>query len=193
LTRLRRLTATLSVSLFVLGFVSFVLCPRQRVASARGLLCVVISRRVVLCCALYLLRFACEVKDMVNDKDMVVLRHVLSCWLPRGRRTHEIKEQSSKGVDLMGRRGERLASAFLSLMGSLVSVFYPRQCVVSAPRALCVECIARAPPRDYAGKKYLSLCDELFLVGVSFKAVHGVGSWALCVGGVARAPPTPPS
>jgi hypothetical protein len=120
---------------------------------------------------------------MVKDKDTVVLRHVLSCRMPRGRRTYEIKEQSSKGVDLMGRRGVQPASAYLSLMRGLVSVFFPRQCVVSAPRALCVECITRAPSRDYTGKKYLSLCDELCLADVSSKAVHGVGSCALCVWG----------
>jgi hypothetical protein len=81
-----RLTASLSISLFVVGFVSFVLCPRQRVASARGLLCIDGSRRGVLFCALCPLQCACE------DKDIVVLRHVLSCRMPRGRRTYEIKE-----------------------------------------------------------------------------------------------------
>jgi hypothetical protein len=130
---------------------------------------------------------------MVKDKDIVVLRHVLSCRVPRGRRTYKIKEQSSKGVDSMGRRGVRPAPVYLSLTKGLVSVLCPRQCVVSAPRALRVECITRAPSRDYAGKKSLSLCDELCLADVSSKAVYGVGSWALCVGGVARALPTPPS
>jgi hypothetical protein len=102
--RLRRLIASLRVALFVVGFVSFVLCPRQRVASARGLLCIIISRCFVLCCALCLLQCACEDNGMVKDKDIVVLLHVLSCRVPRGRRTYKIKEQSSKGVDSMGRR-----------------------------------------------------------------------------------------
>jgi hypothetical protein len=137
--RLRRLIASLRVALFVVGFVSFVLCPRQRVASARGLLCIIISRYFVLCYALCLLQCACEDKDMVKDKDIVVLRHVLSCRVPKGRRTYKIKEQSSKGVDSMGRRGVQPASAYLSLTKGLVSVFCPSQCVVSAPRALRVE------------------------------------------------------
>jgi hypothetical protein len=71
--RLRRFTASLSVFLFVVGFVSFVLCPKQRVASAQGLLCVVISRRAVLYCALFLLQYAFEDKKMVKYEDMGVL------------------------------------------------------------------------------------------------------------------------
>jgi hypothetical protein len=43
-------------------------------------------------------------------------------------------------------------------------VFCPRQYVVSAPRALCVECIAGAPSRDYAGKKSLSVMSFVFWV-----------------------------
>jgi hypothetical protein len=127
-----------------------------------------------LCCVmLCMLQCGCEEKEEVSLMivstlellfvSSVWLSRAAVCWLPPGKRTHEVKEWPSRAG-----KGIHQGSVFLFVMSFGSSVFHPS----------CVWCqLERSGlhgPRMRTVSLSISLCHELRLLDVSLETAHGV-------------------